>query len=126
MLYRRPDSVTAAGLIICVFAIYYGLSSLLGLSSADNSSGSWDAISQLIQGFAAVGMLGAGANALRGENWARWFYVVLCGALFAYDVAFLRDELYAQVPAAVLRAISLALLFLPNANRYYASGATRI
>jgi glucose dehydrogenase len=76
-----------------------------------------------VQGFGAFAMLLAGPNILRGENWARWFYAAVCAALLIYNIEFLRDRFYTLIPAAIVHAISLVLLFLPNANRYYASGA---
>jgi hypothetical protein len=125
MMYRRPDNVTAAGIIICVFALWSGLSALLGLSELEGANENMEAFNKVLMGGASVAMLVAAVNVTRGENWARWLYLVVCGALLLYDLTFLRDQLYALVPAGVIRAISLALLFLPNANRYYASAEGR-
>jgi glucose dehydrogenase len=99
----------------------------LALGAPDGPAGDagMDQMSKLVSGFGALGMLLAGPNILRGENWARWFYAVLCAALLAYSIAFVRDRFYMLVPAATVHAISLVLLFLPNANRYYASGQGR-
>jgi len=125
MMYRRPDSVTGAGIIVCVFAVLSGLSSLLGLSAQDGLESTADIANKVVELGAGIAMLVACVHLLRGENWARWFYLALCGALFAFDVAFLRDQLYTFVPLATVRLISIALLFLPNANKYYASAEGR-
>ena len=127
MMYRRPDTVSAAGIIVLVFAMWGIASWLLALSSADGPPGSatLDPLSRGVEGLGALGMLISGPNILRGENWARWFYAVVCAFLLFYSIEFLRDRFYTLVPAATVHAISLVLLFLPNANRYYASGAGR-
>ncbi len=124
MMYRRPDSVSAAGIIVLVFAAWGIASWLLALSSADGPPGSatLDPMSRGVEAFGALGMLITGPNILRGENWARWVYAGVCAALLLYSAAFLQDRFYTLVPAATVHAISLVLLFLPNANRYYASG----
>ena len=127
MMYRRPDNVSAAGIIVLVFAAWGIVSWLLAISTPDGpgSDATLDSTTKVVQGLGALGMLLAGPNILRGENWARWFYAVLCAALLAYSAVFLRDRFYTLIPAAAIHAISLLLLFLPNANRYYASGAGR-
>ena len=127
MMYRRPDSVSAAGIIVLAFALWGIATWLMALSAPDGptSGGTHDVVTKVVQGFGAFGMLLAGPNILRGENWARWFYAALCGVLLAYNLEFLRDRFYLLVPAAAIHAISLVLLFLPNSNKYYASGAGR-
>jgi hypothetical protein len=125
MMYRRPDSVSAAGLIVLAFAVWGIATWLMALSAPEGpiSPVNNDVSTKAVQAFGAFGMLLAGANIFRGENWARWFYAALCAALLIYNMEFLRDRLYLLIPAAILHSISLVLLFLPNANRYYASGA---
>ncbi len=125
MMYRRPDTVSAAGIIVLAFAVWGMVTWLLALSAPDGPAGgaSHDAITNLMQGFGAFSMLLAGANILRGENWARWFYAIVCAALLVYNFEFLRDRFYTLIPAATIHAISLILLFVPSANKYYASGA---
>jgi hypothetical protein len=123
MMYRRPDSVNAAGIIVLGFAGWGIVTWLLELSAQDGpgSIGTHDLVTKVVQG--GAGMLLAGTNILRGENWARWFYAAICAVLLIYNVEFLRDHFYALVPAAAVHAISLILLFAPSSNRYYASGA---
>jgi hypothetical protein len=125
MMYRRPDTVSAAGIIVLGFAVWGITTWLLALSAQDGpaNGGVHDSVTRAVQGFGGFSMLLAGANILKGENWARWFYAVVCALLLAYNFEFLRDRFYTLVPAATIHAISLILLFLPNANRYYASGA---
>jgi glucose dehydrogenase len=127
MMYRRPDSVTAGGIIVLAFAAWGVVTWLLALSAPDGPAGSptHDLATNVVQGLGAFGMLVAGPNILRGENWARWFYAALCIALLAYNLEFLRDRFYTLVPAAAVHVISLILLFVPSANRYYASAAGR-
>ena len=125
MMYRRPDNVTGAGLIICICAVWSGLSSLLGLSSDEGLGSTFDVANKIVQGGAGLALLVAGVNILRGENWARWFYLAICCGLFAYDLAFLKDELHALVPYAVVQFIAIALLFAPSANKYYGSAMGR-
>jgi hypothetical protein len=125
MMYRRPDNVTAAGIIICVLAVIGIIASLLAISAQDVQQGGTELLTSIVQCAGAVAMLVAGANVLRGENWARWFYLGVCGLLLVFDLAYLRDHLYTLLPTGTLCAIAMALLFLPNANRYYASGEGR-
>jgi hypothetical protein len=122
MMYRRPDNVTAAGIIICLIAVIGLILSLLAISAQDVQQGGAELLANIVQCAGAVAMLVAGVNVLRGENWARWFYLVVCGLLLCFDLGFYRDHLYAFLPAGTIRAISLTLLFVPSANRYYASG----
>ena len=125
MMYRRPDTVSAAGIIVLAFACWGIVTWLLALSAQDGpvNPANHDVMTRAVQGFGAFGMLLAGPNILRGENWARYFYASVCAALLIYNFEFLPDRLYTLIPAATIHAISLVLLFLPNANRYYASGA---
>ena len=127
MMYRRPDSVNAAGIIVLGFAGWGIVTWLLELSAQDGpaASSTHDLVTKVVQGLAALGMLLAGTNILRGENWARWLYAAICAVLLIYNIEFLRDRFYTLVPAAAVHAISLVLLFAPSANRYYASGAGR-
>jgi hypothetical protein len=125
MMYRRPDGVSAAGIIVLAFACWGIVTWLLALAAPEGPANpaNHDVATRVVQGFGAFAMLLAGPNILRGENWARWFYAAACAALLMYNFEFLRDRLYTLIPAATVHAISLVLLFLPNANRYYASGA---
>ena len=125
MMYRRPDSVSAAGIIVLAFAGWGIVTWLLALAAPEGpiNPANHDVMTRVVQGFGAFAMLLAGPNILRGENWARWFYAGVCAALLIYNIEFLRDRFYTLIPAAIVHAISLVLLFLPNANRYYASGA---
>jgi len=126
MMYRRPDTVSAAGIIVLAFALWGIVTWLMAISAPDSlAGGAQDAVSKVVHGLAAIGLLVAGPNILKGENWARWFYATLCAALLAYNLEFLRDHFYTLVPAAAIHVISLILLFLPSSNRYYASGAGR-
>jgi hypothetical protein len=125
MMYRRPDTVSAAGLIVLAFAVWGIATWLMAISASDGPGGGsgLDMPTRVMQGFGAIGMLVAGPNILRGENWARWFYAGLCALLLAYNLTFLRDHFYTLIPAAAIHAISLILLFVPGSNRYYASAA---
>jgi len=125
MMYRRPDTVSAAGIIVLAFAGWGMITWLLALSAPESpiNPANHDVATRVVQGFGAFAMLLAGPNILRGENWARWFYAVVCAALLIYNIEFLRDRFNTLIPAAIVHAISLVLLFLPSANRYYASGA---
>lgn len=126
MMYRRPGNVTFAGITVCVFAMVETVLCLLGLSAQDSPGvTSLNAASDVVEGIAAFAMLVAGIYILQGENWARWFYLAVCALLVMYCAACLMDRLYKFVPAGILLIIVVVLLFLPNANRYYRSGANR-
>jgi hypothetical protein len=62
--------------------------------------------------------IGCGIGMLMGHNWARSIYT--CLSIFWMAMGFLLPSSQSQaVPTAIVMSISLFLLYLPNANRYF-------
>jgi bacteriorhodopsin len=126
-MYRRPDHVSAAGALLCIFGVVLVIASLVNLanSSSDGPQGDLPSAEAAIGLVGSIIMLVCGIYILQGQNWARWLYAATCAAYLIYAVACHADQLYALVPENVLRAIFLVLIFLPGANPYFRSASRR-
>jgi hypothetical protein len=125
-MLQRPSSVLAVGVVLCGLGVLSMLMSMAEMPGTDVTP-VWMSADQLkyyhvsiwIGIVGAVGTLFSGIYILSGDNWARWFYAALCLALLSYDVFFQAGDLVRLVPALVIRAVCIVVLFLPNANEYF-------
>lgn len=121
----RPTYVTAIGWLLVVFgglsiasvALVAAAPSLLPGPPAGASAIFLNLLSSLAE-------LVCGYFVLKGANWARWAYLVLCILTGAYLLLDRRTDASLVVLWGVVAVLTLAGLFTPAANRFFGSKET--
>ncbi len=121
-MYRRPDSITAIGTLLCIAGAIYAIAALLVGPLEENPLQDTLGIpipTLIVHGVGGLLTLLTGIYLLMGQGWARWFYVVLFVSLFAYDAIFEFSRLHWVLLDYFLRGIGCVFIFLPESNRYF-------
>jgi len=127
-MYRRPEGVMAIGILCIIFGAISCLGMLLMINNSDLLP-SWMASDQkekynilmVVGSCDSLVTLLCGIFMLKGENWARWVFVIEAAISTAVLAYISSDNLAPLVTTFGFRAICAVILFLPSANEYYGS-----
>jgi hypothetical protein len=126
-MYRRPASVTIIGGLLAIAGFVGMLGILWAYTPADENS-PVEALRHPDNRVAIVNAVDgliifvSGVNILKGRNWARWLYTLICVAALVLDLVFLREgRLFFVIIGNFVRCIFVMLLFTEESNDYFSA-----